>query len=85
MNHSYLAGGFCTLATIILVVEIILGQKIKVSPKFILFYSVGCLFWATLGVVSNQVPLFFIGMIQFFALLSAYLLLYKTDGENATS
>ena len=77
MDHSLLAGGFCTFATIILNIEIIISKPNKLNKKFVLFYSLGCSFWALLGVVTGQVALFMIGMTQFLALVSSYLIIYK--------
>lgn len=84
MDHSLLAGGFCTIATLFLVVESAMSKNKLLDKKFVFFYGAGCVFWALLGVVSAQVPLFMIGMIQFMALLSSYLIIYL-GRKNATS
>ncbi len=65
MNHSLFAGFFCTLAFILLFIETIF-LKNKVLPKYFFgFYALGCLGWLSLGVVSDQVSLVLISVIQF--------------------
>lgn len=85
MDHSLLAGGFCTLATVLLAAETALAKNKNLSTRFISFYALGCIVWALLGAVTDQVPLFMIGMVQFLALISAYFFSHKLKEKHETS
>ena len=64
MNHSLFAGFFCTLAFIILFIEISFLKKDKLPDNFFIFYLIGCLGWLSLSLYTSQMSLLFISLIQ---------------------
>lgn len=82
MNHSILAGAFCTLATLFLVVEILTHHQKIIGQKFLFMYFLGCCSWTILGMISHQMPLFLIGLIQAFAMISTYLIVRTKENSK---
>ena len=72
MNHSGFAGFFCTLALVVLLAEILFLEKKKLPNSFFVFYGMGCIGWVFLALISDQVGLLLISVIQLLFCLLSY-------------